>query len=61
MERLKKISSASATVLAGKNMNSMNTFDKPDAVCSKTCDVKINGNSVEVVLAPRSVLALTVK
>lgn len=56
-----KIKSASAVILEGEKMNSMNTFDKPDAVCSKTCDAKINGNSVEVVLTPRSVLALTVK
>ena len=61
MEGLEKISSASAVILEGEKMNSMNTFEKPDAVVEKKADCKVDGNVVTVTLKPRSVLALQVK
>ena len=61
MDGIDKISEAEGIVLAGKKMNSMNTFDNPDEVVEKSCDVKINGNCVEVEIPARSVVTVTVK
>lgn len=61
MNGLKKISSASATVLAGKNMNSMNTFDKPNEVVEKEWKCSVKDSCIEVELPARSVLQLSIQ
>ena len=61
LDGLKKISAAEAVVLAGKNMNSMNTFDAPNEVVEKKCKVEINDNEVVVKMPARSVVTLRIK
>lgn len=55
------IKSASAVVIAGENMNSMNTFDNPNQVIEKALSVKAEGNAVLVEMPARSVVTITVK
>ena len=55
------IKSASAVVIAGENMNSMNTFDKPNQVVEKDLSVKTEGNTVLVEMPARSLVTITVK
>ena len=55
------IQKAEGKILAGKKMNSFNSFDKPDEVVAKDVTVKITGkDSVEVKLPVASVFTLTV-
>ena len=61
MDGLKKISGAEGVVLAGKLMNSMNTFDNPNEVAEKKCKVEIADNSVTVKMPARSVVTLKIK
>ncbi len=61
LDGLKKISAAEGLVLAGKNMNSMNTFDAPNEVVEKKCKVEINGNEVTVKMPARSVVSVFIK
>jgi alpha-N-arabinofuranosidase len=61
MDGVEKLSSASAKCLCGKKMNSMNTFDNPDEVVEKECEVTVNNNLVEITLPERSVVSITVK
>ena len=55
------IKSASAVVIAGENMNSMNTFDNPNQVVEKSLSVKTEGNAVLVEMPARSLVTITVK
>ena len=55
------MSAAEGVVLAGKLMNSMNTFDKPNEVAAKKCKVEVAGNEVTVKMPARSVVVLKIK
>ena len=61
LDGLKGVSAAEATVLAGKLMNSMNTFDKPNEVTAKKCKVEVAGNEVTVKMPARSVVTVSIK
>ena len=61
LDGIKTVSSAEATVLAGKLMNSMNTFDKPNEVAAKKCKVEVSGNEVTVKMPARSVVSVSIK
>ena len=61
LDGLKAVSATEGVVLAGKLMNSMNTFDKPNEVVEKKCKVEINGNEVTVKMPARSVVTLSIK
>jgi alpha-N-arabinofuranosidase len=55
------IKSASATVVTGERMDTINTFGQEDAVTEKTLQVKVNdGNSVSINLGAHAVAAVTV-
>ena len=61
LDGLKTVSAAEGVVLAGKLMNSMNTFDKPNEVTEKKCKVEIKDNEVTVKMPARSVVTLRIK
>ncbi len=55
------IKSATATVVTGDKMDTINTFGQEDAVTEKTLQVKINdGNTVSINLGAHAVAAVTV-
>ncbi|MBQ9539692.1 MAG: alpha-N-arabinofuranosidase [Treponema sp.] len=56
-----KIASASGTIVNGEKMNSINTFEKCDAVTEKSLSVKVlDADSVEIELPAHSVASVTV-
>jgi alpha-L-arabinofuranosidase len=57
-----KIKSATATILTGEKMNSMNTFENPDEVVEKEIAVKVISDSVlEIELLAMSVCQIEVE
>ena len=55
------IKSATATVVTGERMDTINTFGQEDAVTEKTLQVKVNdGNTVSINLGAHAVAAVTV-
>lgn len=57
-----KLTSATAKVVCGEKMNSINTFEKPDQVVEKDIGCKItSSNSVLVDMPARSVVTITLK
>lgn len=55
------VKNAQALVIAGENMNSMNTFENPEQVVEKPLAVKVTGNDIVVEMPARSVVTVTVK
>jgi alpha-N-arabinofuranosidase len=53
--------SASGETLTGSAMDSVNTFDAPNAVVPKPVQVKLEGNRLSLTLAPKSVTVIGVR
>ncbi len=56
-----KISSVTAKILTGEEMNSMNTFENTSAVIEKELKAEYDGNCVSVKLPPHSVAVIQIK
>lgn len=56
-----EISKAEGTLLSGDEMNTCNTFEKPDEVTGKSMRVSVSGkDAVSITMPPRSVAAVTI-
>ena len=56
-----KLKEAKAQVLAAKEMNTINSFEKPDEITEKPLACQLKNNDVELTMPARSVVTITLK